>query len=72
MNNELKPCPFCGGEPKIVKERRYPNYESNGIDAWRVECRTFDCPIRYANYTYFTRRYKAIEAWNRRADDEED
>lgn len=65
---ELKPCPFCGGKAKIVKDRRFPG-RSLGLDAWHIECQTFGCPVRFAKFTYFKRQYKAIEAWNRRTND---
>lgn len=68
---ELKHCPFCGGEAKLVKDMRYPG-NSQGIDAWHVTCPNWDCVIYGVDKTYFRRRYKAIEAWNRRANDETD
>ena len=40
---ELKPCPFCGGEAKVVvSSTEY----GKGIVGWRfgVECQ--DCPVR--------------------------
>lgn len=57
--SELKPCPFCGGEAKIVKS---PENEYIAI------CRNKQCN---ASVGFFPNtRKEAIEAWNRRADDE--
>ena len=53
---DLKPCPFCGGKPLM----KY-NCVAQKKKQWAVQCR---CGARF----FFTdRKYKAIEAWNRRA-----
>lgn len=55
VNDELKPCPFCGGEADLF----------NGIDGawstWIIEC---DCGIEMR----FLSKEEAIEAWNTRAE----
>ena len=52
MNEELKPCPFCGGN----------NLSVEGITFYWVECT--DCNASIAgNET----KEEAVEAWNRRA-----
>ena len=57
QSNELKPCPFCGGEAKL---RRY------GDSAYcYIECS--QCEI--GAYFYDTKA-EAIAAWNRRVCDE--
>ena len=59
---ELKPCPFCGGEAKII----------NNVfqDLWDISCLDGFC---YAHLASDEARYydldDAIEAWNRRAED---
>ena len=53
---DLKPCPFCGGKPQM----KY-NYVAQKKKQWSVQCR---CGARFF---FVDRRYKAIEAWNRRA-----
>ena len=53
---DLKPCPFCGGKPQL----KY-NYVAQKKKQWSVQCR---CGARFF---FVDRRYKAIEAWNRRA-----
>ena len=57
---KLRECPFCGGKPQM----KY-NYVAQKKKQWAVQCR---CGARF----FFTdRKYKAIEAWNRRAGAEE-
>lgn len=55
---ELKPCPFCGGENLNIRHGKY---------MWWVECLNGDCG---ANGGTKVHKKKAIEAWNRRVDDE--
>lgn len=58
---ELKPCPFCGGEAEIKADYLQTFFEN---PTYVVGC--FNCCI--AERSYF--KNTAIEAWNRRADDE--
>lgn len=54
---ELKKCPFCGGEAKIYKLFDY-------ISKYRVECTYCDM------YTSaYATKEEAIEAWNRRVEE---
>lgn len=61
---ELKQCPFCGGKAEFY---------ATCIDYAYVKCRK--CGARTGNialsYEYSTKDV-AIEAWNRRANDETD
>ena len=59
---ELKPCPFCGGEARLIEE---------SISMWSriphdfaVVCKNCHASIRQ----YFRTEAEAIEAWNRRVD----
>lgn len=52
MSNELKPCPFCGGEAGIVHK--------SGSTLYVL------CPVCYASQGYEETKAKAITAWNRR------
>lgn len=61
--NELKPCPFCGGEAEI--KSRYIGYGSIGLGAhdwFAIACN--DC--RTISKEYGTKE-QAIAAWNNRA-----
>lgn len=54
MSEELKPCPFCGGEAMV-----WPSL--TGL-TYHVSC----CKC-YANNNYRSTEAKAIDAWNHRA-----
>lgn len=56
MSNELKPCPFCGGEAILIK----------GYFCW------VRCDYCGAETVAETSTTEAIAAWNRRANDEQD
>ena len=63
--NELKPCPFCGGEAEIFED-----YE---IITKYVTVRCSKCFAKIQNVTasiYFCAEDKAIEMWNTRAESE--
>lgn len=65
MQNELKPCPFCGGKPHISKHSFW-NEKTKGFTdhTYGIEC--IECHTK-GNQFYETEK-EAIEAWNRRAD----
>lgn len=52
--NELKPCPFCGGEARI---------NAYGFNQYSV-----DCKICWVETPRKSGVKNAIESWNRRAD----
>ena len=62
--NELKPCPFCGGEAKI----RSGLY---GLNGYQIGCKPKPtqciCPGCISISQYYWGRGMAIKAWNRRA-----
>ena len=59
MGEKPKPCPFCGGEAKIIQDSITYGYQ--------VECRNRKCLIRPYTEEYFVLKKKAVEAWNTRA-----
>ena len=58
MSDELKPCPFCGEEPRVSDLLVYPNGEKYPAN---VKCRR--CGIVKANYDSVE---KAVTVWNTR------
>lgn len=76
MSEELKPCPFCGGE--VVVKAVNKNY---GL---AIRCQCSKCNARTEEYCPDTNKEddtlenieeckkRAIEAWNRRANDGKD
>jgi Lar family restriction alleviation protein len=66
MSDDLKPCPFCGGDKNIVCTTEY-----DGRDAYAVSCRYHEChgSIFTLGYGYFADRAEAIAAWNTRTPD---
>lgn len=60
-NEELKPCPFCGGEAELV--------EHNGdLIFYSVSCKNENCFAGAVDVRHFGKE-TLVEAWNRRADD---
>lgn len=60
---ELKPCPFCGRMPNIIE--RKTSTKSN----FRIECKNMNCQIIVGTFAFLTVE-EAIEAWNRRVDND--
>ena len=61
------PCPFCGRDPVIQHDRRWPSEAGNeGCSAFEVICNTWGCPVYCADNSYYRTPLEAIEAWNRR------
>lgn len=56
MNEELKPCPFCDGEP-------FKYYSGNQGEFLEIVCKKCWCQTPRLSGDI------AIEVWNRRADD---
>lgn len=62
----IKPCPFCGREPALQKDIRYPRPKCEPVDAYEVVCNTHGCVIYHADNTYYKSPLLAIQHWNRR------
>ena len=62
MNNELKPCPFCGSAANYFQdEGRY-----TGRPVWSVGCDDEEC-FGFVSITGFSRKADARVSWNKRA-----
>ena len=71
---DFKPCPFCGREPALQKDKRYPKWmrsEFLPIDGYTVVCNTKECPIYHADNTWYFSAIEAVQAWNRRIESNE-
>ena len=82
MNKKLEPCPFCGGEVRIIVcddegNHHAPDYKDDpwsglGFMLYHDEESNPDCPIAHEVWRQFGRtiydtREEATDAWNRRA-----
>lgn len=64
--DELKPCPFCGGEASFKKHSFYYDKERSFSDnTYGISCN--NCFAE--SYQFYQTKEKAIEAWNRRVED---
>lgn len=77
---ELKPCPFCGGEAKIIVCDREGNLHDEGYErnSWSglgylIFHKSEDCPVGHSYPSDVRCMYdteaEAIEAWNMRSKD---
>ena len=64
MSDELKPCPFCGGEAEYFSRPNTLFMWAHEVDHW-VSCASDDC---LADMGLYAEKDRAIAAWNRRAD----
>jgi len=63
MTEKLLPCPFCGGSNTYLD-----GYEHGAGVRFRIVC--LDC-MGMVDPGTIQQKYRAIEAWNRRAEPEE-
>lgn len=61
--DELKPCPFCGGN-----NIRIEMWSSGGI-MYMIKCNNSNCPVPQNGYPTGRNLIKVKEAWNRRAEE---
>ena len=73
---ELKPCPFCGGEKIIITDCRELEKCNNFGKCESIHSYTVCCDFRQggcgATSGYRSNEEDAIEAWNRRAGEQND
>lgn len=60
--SELKPCPFCGGEARLLLNAKRKIYGKDEYRIGVVAC----CSVCEASMFYVSEKL-ATEAWNRRA-----
>ena len=65
MTDKLKPCPICK-KHNIVAERW-----SSGGRMYMVRCNNPDCPVPAEGYPKGRHLEDVIDAWNRRAGEQE-
>lgn len=72
MAEGLKPCPFCGRVDKLKVWKTEQRWDHGVIENWRVVCNREgdETGCGGSGGVYRTRR-EAIEAWNRRADNDQ-
>lgn len=71
---EIKPCPFCGGQPIMMNQETF-EYLKN-VDGDGKACFSLDCPkcnLNFYDHThdeqdYYIRAFLITEKWNRRAE----
>ena len=67
--SELKPCPFCGGQARIFTKRVHSENHHLQLD---VKCEYIvKCNRCRASMSCYASKAWAINAWNRRADNEQ-
>ena len=79
MSEELLPCPFCGGESKIIVCDREGNLHDEGYERnpWSGLCylifhKSEDCPVGHSYpddvRCMYDTEAETIEAWNTRSE----
>lgn len=81
MSNELKPCPFCGGEARFVQVARGTAENASCRLQFAIRCVKCDATAPHAYGSVYVQlgedgtltswgddRLEAIEAWNRRVE----
>lgn len=62
---ELKPCPFCGGEARVC---HFSSFVNSAFDSgYYIKCNK--CGT--TGHKYFTTMKQAIRAWNRRVENDQ-
>lgn len=69
---ELKPCPFCGGQPILQSKEQFEKLQNeNGVACLAIQCD--HCFLDFYEHThnehdYYVRAFLIGEKWNRRAE----
>ena len=71
MSEELKPCPFCGGEPKTTVESKANTIITVSICCKKCHAEIHDSVIDLCDLDTMQRAINnVIGAWNRRIENE--
>ena len=66
MSEKLKPCPFCGSNGQVRYDYGVLRGEYSG---YYVQCSNSYCTA-YSLFAPFSTEQEAVEAWNRRVNDD--
>lgn len=58
MNEQLKKCPFCGGEGETFQDEEQTRYK------WAIRCENLCVEMPNEIEAWFTSESNAIKAWN--------
>ena len=67
--NELKPCPFCGGE---IEERGGQCNYGKKIMTLDLMCKKCGTLFKFKSRFQYSPHLEAVESWNRRAGEEKE
>lgn len=67
MSEQLKPCPFCGGEAELISSEPSTANHNDGAVHSAVACFCFGCKVMPYPKLWHVNDSEAISAWNTRA-----
>ncbi|AXT40231.1 hypothetical protein D1814_16900 [Alteromonas sp. BL110] len=68
--SDLKPCPFCGGEPELISSKPSTANHNKGAVHFGVACFELKCPIMPYPKLWQVNETDAVNAWNKRKEQE--
>lgn len=66
---ELKPCPWCGGRPKLMTKKFFEGLHPEEGACITIECEACDACLyehTHDESNYYVRAFLVTEKWNRR------
>lgn len=68
MNEELKPCPFCGSEPVVSKRVD----KKGNLVCIKISCsKPLFCSAELSRWFFWNEIEEAYDTWNRRAGEDD-